>query len=108
MRHVITADGGLNLRTGPGTNFPSKGVFKTGTAVNVLARDGGWAQVDVDGNGVADGFMIAEHLRPDAPAAPAPAAPSAPAAPPAGGALPRAPGAVNAAPGEQNVPATPL
>jgi putative chitinase len=114
MLHVITAEGGLNLRTGAGANFPSKGALATGTKVNVLARSGDWAQVDVDGNGVADGFMKAEHLRPVATAAPAPAAPAAPAAPPApavapaGGALPGALAGITAAQVKKMFPATPL
>ena len=106
MLHVITAEGGLNLRTGAGANFPSKGALATGTKVNVLARSGDWAQVDVDGNGTADGFMKAEHLRPVATAAPAPPAPAAPA--PAGGALPGALAAITAAQVKKMFPATPL
>lgn len=82
-RHVVTAGDGLKLRSGPGTSFPSKSVFKMGTQVQVLAHDGEWAQVDVDGNGTADGFMFAKHLRPVGGAASA-----APAAPAAAGAVP--------------------
>jgi len=81
-RHVVTANDGLKLRSGPGKDFPSKSVLGTGTEVLVLAREGEWAEVDVDGNGVADGFMFAEHLRAVDAGAPAPAAPSA-APPPA-------------------------
>lgn len=81
-KHVITADSGLKLRTGPGQGFPSKKAFAKGTEVLVVGRSGDWAKVDVEGNGVADGFMLAEHLRPVA--GPAPTAPPtpAPAAPP--------------------------
>jgi putative chitinase len=108
MLHVITAEGGLNLRTGAGANFPSKGALATGTKVNVLARNGDWAQVDVDGNGVADGFMKAEHLSPVATAAAAPTAPAAPAAPPASAALPGALAGITAAQVKKMFPATPL
>src|SRR4051812_49912695 len=113
MQHVITADGGLNLRTGPGTNFPSKGIFKSGTSVNVLARTGDWAQVDVNGNGVSDGFMSAAHLRAVAPPTPAPppkppvVAPAA-SATSAAAALPGALAGISAAKVKQMFPATPL
>ena len=69
-RHIITADNGLKLRSGPGTTFPSSKALAKGTEVLVVGHDGDWAKVDVDGNGVADGFMLAEHLSPAADAAP--------------------------------------
>ena len=119
MRNVVVAAGGLNLRKGPGTNFPSKGLIKDGTAVDVLSGDGDWAQVDLNGDGTPDGFMSAAHLKPapapaaPAPAAPAPAAPaaapSAPAAAPAAAAaLPGALGGITADKVKKMFPATPL
>jgi len=116
MRHIVTAEGGLNLRTGAGTNFPSKGLIKKGTQVAVLARTGDWSQVDMDFNGVADGFMKSEHLAPAAAPAPAPPAaptpapppPAAPAAPQAAAALPGALATITAAKVRQMFPATPL
>lgn len=101
-RHVIAADSGLKLRSGPGTGFPSDKSFAKGTEVDVLGHSGDWAQVDVDFNGVADGFMLAEHLRA------APGAASAPAAAPAAGALPGALASVTAEKAKKMFPATPL
>lgn len=98
MRHVVTADGGLNLRGGPGTSFPVKALVKDGAEVDLIARTGDWAEVDVNGDGKADGFMKADHLRP----APAPAAPPKPPA------LPGALAAIDAAKVKKMFPATPL
>jgi len=61
--HVVIARDGLKLRTGPGTEFSSKRTFPAGTTVNVLAREGQWALVDLQGDGMADGFMNLGFLR---------------------------------------------
>jgi len=79
-RHVVIARGGLKLRAGPGQNFGTVRSYPAGTAVHVLAREGEWAQVDLQGDGLADGFMCHAFLRVD------PAAASTPLAAPATGA----------------------
>lgn len=68
--HVVIARDGLKLRAGPGLDFGTVRTFPLGTAVQVLAREGQWAQVDLQGDGAADGFMFHAFLRPTAAAAP--------------------------------------
>lgn len=62
-RHVVTALSGLRLRAGPGTDFATLKAFPAGSRVDVLSRAHGWARVDTDGDGRADGHMLALHLR---------------------------------------------
>jgi hypothetical protein len=61
--HVVIARDGLKLRAGPGTEFTSERTLPAGTMVNVLRREGQWAQVDLQGDGRADGFMHSSFLR---------------------------------------------
>jgi hypothetical protein len=75
-RHVVIARGGLHLRGGPSTEFPILRTCPAGTEVSVIARNGSWAQVDLEGDGLADGYMSFGFLRP-APAAPLPVVPVA-------------------------------
>jgi hypothetical protein len=62
-RFVVTARDGLRLRTGPGQEFAATRTYPTGTVVTILARTGDWAQVDLLGDGLADGYMHAGFLR---------------------------------------------
>ena len=51
----------VNLRWGPGKNFPIKSVRYVGTQMRVIASNGSWCQVvDMDGN--CCGFMSANFL----------------------------------------------
>lgn len=59
----VTARSGLRVRRGPGTMFDEVTALPAGTIVTVLAMDGGWAKVDLEGDGLADGFMFAGFLR---------------------------------------------
>ena len=68
--HVVIARDGLKLRSGPGLEFGTVRTFPLGTAVHVLAREGQWAQVDLQGDGAADGFMFHAFLRPTSSAVP--------------------------------------
>jgi hypothetical protein len=87
-RHVVIARGGLRLRSGPGDNFGIVRSYPVGTALYVIAREGAWSQIDLEGDGIADGYMSSGFLRAAsesgeataarAPAAPAPAADAAP------------------------------
>ena len=78
--HIVIARDGLKLRSGAGLQFGTVRSFPAGTPVMVLAREGEWAQVDLQGDGLADGFMFHAFLRPvpggTPAAAPAPAAPA--------------------------------
>lgn len=59
----VAARAGLHLRAGPGTQF---GVLRTcpaGTPLAVLGRRGAWAEVDLAGDGLADGYMSLAFLR---------------------------------------------
>ncbi len=62
--HVVIARDGLKLRGGTGTEFPAIRTLPTDTKVNVLAREGQWALVDLQGDGRADGFVHLGFLRP--------------------------------------------
>ncbi|MCD2179403.1 TIGR02594 family protein [Rhizobium sp. C1] len=58
----IRTTGALNLRGGPGTNFPILKVLAKGAPVVVLERADGWAKVDVNGDGGFDGYVSANYL----------------------------------------------
>ncbi len=62
--HAVIARDGLKLRGGAGTEFPAIRTLPTDTKVNVLAREGQWALVDLQGDGRADGFVHVGFLRP--------------------------------------------
>jgi len=62
--HRVVARGGLNLREGPGTEFPAARLVPFGTVVHVLRTDGVWSQVDLEHDGRADGHMHSSFLRP--------------------------------------------
>lgn len=72
--HVVIARDGLKLRAGPGLNFGTVRTLPLGTRVMVTAREGQWAQVDLQGDGGVDGYMFRGFLRPAAAAAGGPAA----------------------------------
>ena len=61
---VVIARDGLKLRAGPGVDFQAVKTVPSGTVVNVLSRQDMWAQVDLEGDGQADGFMNLPFLRP--------------------------------------------
>jgi len=61
---MVNARDGLRLRAGPDTTFPVKRTIAFGTVVTVLAREGPWAQVDLEGDGAADGFVHSSFINP--------------------------------------------
>lgn len=66
-RFVVAARGGLHLRKGPGLAFGITSTLETGTEVTVAGfdgPDGEWARVDLEGDGLVDGHMLAAFLRP--------------------------------------------
>jgi hypothetical protein len=66
-RYVVLARSGLKLRGGPGTNFASEKTLPAGTEVDVVAvdsQDPPWAHVDLEGDGLLDGYVLASFLAP--------------------------------------------
>jgi hypothetical protein len=61
-RYRVTARNGLRLRGGPGTTYQVLRLVEFGHQIHVLRRDGDWAQVDLQGDGRADGHMHASFL----------------------------------------------
>jgi hypothetical protein len=65
-RYVVSARNGLNLRGGPGTNFnPPIKLIATGTILQVVSQhstDKNWALIDLEGDGLTDGFVFAPFL----------------------------------------------
>jgi uncharacterized protein YgiM (DUF1202 family) len=62
--HVVIARDGLRVRSGPSDTAAIVRALPLGTRVNVLSREGQWAQVDLEGDGLADGFMFLAFLKP--------------------------------------------
>jgi hypothetical protein len=60
--HRVIARGGLNLRSGPGTEFPTIGSLPFNTPVSIIKRDGPWALIDQNGDGAADGHVHSSFL----------------------------------------------
>lgn len=60
----VTARSGLNVRRGPGTGYAVERVIPLGTIVHEVGRSGDWAQVDLDGDGQADGHVHRNYLAP--------------------------------------------
>jgi hypothetical protein len=67
-RFQVIARGGLFLRGGPGTNFtPPLKMLAPGdelTVVGLSTVNPAWAQVDLEGDGLLDGFVFASFLAP--------------------------------------------
>ena len=57
MRYIVTAQSGLNIRTGPGTNYDKTGGYSYGAVVAVEATRDGWGQTD-------RGWVSMDYLRP--------------------------------------------
>jgi hypothetical protein len=63
----VNARDGLNLRSGPSQDFRVIRTLSTGTIVTILGFDGTnqeWAQVDLEGDGVIDGYVFRSFLKP--------------------------------------------
>ena len=66
-RYAVIARDGLKLRGGPGTNFGSEKTLPTGTELNVVTASGldpSWVRVDLEGDGLLDGYVFASFLSP--------------------------------------------
>lgn len=55
--YVTNARDGLNLRSGPGTEFPVLRSLAFGTQVHLVKREGRWGLIDEQGDGATDGFV---------------------------------------------------
>lgn len=62
----VTARSGLKIRKGPGTEYADSGSLPEGAIVSAIGRSGDWVKVDLEGDGIADGFMHGAFLRPSA------------------------------------------
>lgn len=60
----VTARRGLRLRTGPGLGFEVLETLPTGTIVFEKSRSGDWVCIDLEGDGLADGFCHGGFLEP--------------------------------------------
>jgi hypothetical protein len=64
---TVNARDGLNLRSGPSLEFRVIRTLVSGTTVRVQSLDGvnqEWAQVDLEGDGVSDGYVFKSFLKP--------------------------------------------
>ena len=64
--YMINANVGLNMRSGPSTDYASTGAVPYGQVVTVTGFDGDWAVCDVNGKQV---YMYAQYLEPSTGAA---------------------------------------
>jgi hypothetical protein len=66
-RYMVIARNGLKLRGGPGTSFESEQTLPAGTELNVVeisGQDPSWVRVDLEGDGLLDGYVFASFLAP--------------------------------------------
>lgn len=57
--YVVTASGGLNVRTGPGTNYPAIRTLAYGTQVIVVQSYGDWRKISSPVSGWVNGWYLA-------------------------------------------------
>jgi N-acetylmuramoyl-L-alanine amidase len=62
-RFAVSVRSTLNLRGGPGTDFEVIAALKDGTELRGLFDRGDWIAVDLQGDGVKDGFVHKDFLR---------------------------------------------
>lgn len=61
-RSTVNARDGLWLRRGPGLAFDRARLLDAGTSLTILGLDGEWARVDLQGDGLIDGYVFAAFL----------------------------------------------
>lgn len=64
QQYRVTARRGLRLREGPGTEYDVVDSLSSGQIVTVLSTSNSWFQVDVEGDGLADGYCHSGYLVP--------------------------------------------
>jgi uncharacterized protein YraI len=62
----VNAPGGVNLRSGPGTNHPVVTTIAHGAQVRVISSDGAWTQVEHNGR---RGYVSSQYLTQERPSA---------------------------------------
>lgn len=65
--YVSIARNGLNMRSGPGTEFSIVRSIPFGARVHLLRRENRWGLIDTQGDGAADGFVHLAFLNEAAP-----------------------------------------
>lgn len=63
QRYMVTARSGLRLRGGPGTEYEILKLLPAGTVVFVQRESNGWMEVDLEGDGLVDGWASGAFLR---------------------------------------------
>ena len=63
LTYRVTARDGLRVRSGSGTNYDVIKVLPRDTRVYVVREKDGWAAVDVEGDGILDGWVSMEFLQ---------------------------------------------
>lgn len=63
-QYRVIARRGLRLREGPGTAYDVVDSLRSGQTVTVVSTSGEWCQVDVEGDGLADGYCHSGFLAP--------------------------------------------
>ncbi len=58
----VNARNGLNLRRGPSNDFAVEDTLALGSIVYALEKHGEWVCVDLQGDGIADGFLHSDYL----------------------------------------------
>lgn len=58
----VNARSGLKLRSAPSLSAPDLKTLPNDSIVHGLKHTGDWVQVDIEGDGTADGFMYADYL----------------------------------------------
>lgn len=64
QQYRVIARRGLRLREGPGTAYDVVDTLQSGQTVTVVSTSGEWCQVDVEGDGLADGYCHSGFLAP--------------------------------------------
>jgi len=64
--YIVLARSGLRLRSGPGTTFESRAVLARGTRLRAVIDDSApnWARVDLERDGLFDGYVFAAYIGP--------------------------------------------
>lgn len=64
IEFIVVARSGLNLRGGPGMDYPAIAALPAGSRVwcDSESNAGEWTKVDVDNNGLFDGFVARAYL----------------------------------------------